>query len=72
MAALIAMLAVRLHRIRVWLYRNYLTKIKGLFFFRTETEAMVTIEEISAAVENSGANSITRPWFRADNIRWNE
>ncbi|MDR1230260.1 MAG: hypothetical protein LBK61_02540 [Spirochaetaceae bacterium] len=56
MAALIAMMAARLHRIRVWLYRNFLDKIKGLFFFRTETEAMVTIEEISAAaVENSGS-----------------
>ncbi|MDR1229786.1 MAG: hypothetical protein LBK61_00125 [Spirochaetaceae bacterium] len=72
MAALIAMVAARLHCIRVWACRNFLDKIKGMFFFRTETEAMVTTEEISAAVGNSGENSITRPWFHADNIRWNE
>ncbi|MDR1231696.1 MAG: hypothetical protein LBK61_09875, partial [Spirochaetaceae bacterium] len=55
MAALIAMVAARLHRIRVWACRNFLDKIKGLFFFRTETEAMLTIEETSAAAaERSG------------------
>ncbi|MDR1231190.1 MAG: hypothetical protein LBK61_07295 [Spirochaetaceae bacterium] len=61
MAALIAAVKKRLHRIRVWLYRNYLDKIKGMFFFRTETEAMVTIEETSAAaVENSGGQTRLR------------
>ncbi|MDR1232123.1 MAG: DUF4469 domain-containing protein [Spirochaetaceae bacterium] len=55
MAALIEAVKKRLHCIRVWAYRNFLDKIKGMFFFRTEVEAMVTIEETSAAaVENSG------------------
>jgi hypothetical protein len=55
MAALIAMMAVRLHRIRVWLYLNYLVAVKGKYIARTEIEHMLPIEEISAAaVEKSG------------------
>jgi hypothetical protein len=53
MAALIAAVAVRLHRIRVWLYRNYLDKIKGKFIVRPEIEHMLSIEEVNAAVEKS-------------------
>jgi hypothetical protein len=47
MAALIAIVAVCLHRIRVWFYFNYLTKIKGKYI--TWTEAMFTIEEIAGS-----------------------
>jgi hypothetical protein len=49
MAALIAAVAVRLHRFRVWLYRNYLAAIKGKFIARVITEHMLSIEEVSAA-----------------------
>jgi hypothetical protein len=52
MAALIAAVAVRLRRIRVWLFPNYLPKIKGKYIPRTANAAMLTIEDV--CVEKSG------------------
>jgi hypothetical protein len=55
MAALIAMVAVRLHRLHVWLYLNYLTAIKGKYIGRIVTDDVLSIEQVSAtAVEMSG------------------
>jgi hypothetical protein len=51
MAALISMVAVNLHRIRVFLFPHYLTKIKGKNIARTATEAMLSIIEVNVAGE---------------------
>jgi hypothetical protein len=46
-----------LHRIRVKLYPNYLSSIEGAYIARTDNEAVLTIEEICAALKNRGGFS---------------
>jgi hypothetical protein len=47
-------LADVLHRIRVKLYPNYLPQTEGAYIARTDNEAMLTIEEVCAALKNRG------------------
>jgi hypothetical protein len=43
-----------LHRIRVKLYPNYLPGVKGEYIARTNNEALLTIEQVCAALKNRG------------------
>jgi hypothetical protein len=43
-----------LHRIRVQLYPNYLPGVKGAYIARTDNEALLSIEEVCAALKNRG------------------
>jgi hypothetical protein len=43
-----------LHRIRVKLYPNYLTRIEGAYIARTDNEASLSIEAVCAALKNRG------------------
>jgi hypothetical protein len=47
-------LADVLHRIRVKLYPNYLPQAEGAYIARTDNEALLTIEEVCAALKNRG------------------
>jgi hypothetical protein len=43
-----------LHRIRVKLYSNYLPNAEGAYIARTNNEALLTIEQVCAALKNRG------------------
>ena len=43
-----------LHRLRVKLYPNYLPNAEGAYIARTDSEASLTIEQVSAALKNRG------------------
>jgi hypothetical protein len=43
-----------LHRIRVRLYPNYLPEVEGAYIARTDNEALLSIEQVCAAMTNSG------------------
>jgi hypothetical protein len=43
-----------LHRIRVKLYPNYLPKVGGMYIARTDNEAVLSIEQVCAALKNRG------------------
>jgi hypothetical protein len=43
-----------LHRIKVKLYPNYLKKVKGAYFARTDNEASLTIDQVCVAMKNRG------------------
>lgn len=44
-----------LHRIRVKLYQNYLTRTQGKYIARTGDEASLSVEHVHAAAKNRGA-----------------
>ena len=43
-----------LHKIRVKLYPNYLSQIEGAYFARTNNEAVLSVEQVCAALKNRG------------------
>jgi hypothetical protein len=43
-----------LHRIRVKLYPNYLPKVEGEYIARTDSESMLSVEQVCAALKNRG------------------
>jgi hypothetical protein len=43
-----------LHRIRVKLYPNYLPQVEGKYIARTNNEALLSIEQVCAALKNRG------------------
>lgn len=46
-----------LHKIRIKLYPNYLTHVKGKYIARADSEAVLTIEQVCAALKNRGGYS---------------
>jgi len=57
-----------LHRIRVKLYPNYLPGISGAYIARTDDEAVLTIEQICAAMTERGGATASREEL-AEHIR---